>query len=153
MGQNEMKARKSDPSSSQMKVGAPSNKIGARALNLEASFHGSTCSPCLSSSATSMGKPLISKRKTSHLSPALLSMLRLNLAFPLLWNVVRYAICESIQPGHVRRRDVCKRRQTIYPLLTIQTSSDGYVIPLCPILYIHWIHNDLNSSHHCNLKW
>ena len=65
IGENEMKARKSDPSSSQMRVGAPSNKsrlqIGARVLNFEASFHGSTCSPCLSSSATSLDKPLISK--------------------------------------------------------------------------------------------
>ena len=70
IGKNEMKARKSDPSSSQMRVGAPSNKsrlqIGARVLNFEASFHGSTCSPCLSSSATSF-------KKASHLKTAGLS--------------------------------------------------------------------------------
>ena len=106
IGENEIKARKSDPSSSQMRVGAPSNKsrlqIGARVLNFAASFHGSTCSPCLSSSATSLDKPLISKpwdlSSFDRSFPSLLSMLCLTLAFILLWNVVWYscwACCEK----------------------------------------------------------
>ena len=31
-----------------------------------------------------------------------------------------------------KKEDVCKRRQTIYPLLTIQTTSDGYVSTVMP---------------------
>ena len=142
-----------------MRVRAPSNKsrleiepglkfLGKFPRINNLSLHGSTCSPaCLSSSATSLQATLSSEDleashlKTSDLSsfdrtcPSLLSMLRLTLDFPLLSNVVRYAICESIHPGHVRRRMyVNEGRQSILCWQYKQPATDMFP-PLCPILY------------------
>ena len=136
----------------QMKVWDDFNKsrlqIGVLVSNFEG-FPGINMSkPCLSSSATSLGKPLISKPSclssvfrsyfttslTSYLSStSYLSLsntpwhqLSFSSALELCYCVTLYVILVFI--AVIRGRDVCKQRQTICPPLTIHTTSVWYVI-------------------------
>ena len=72
IGENEMKAHKSDPSSSQMRVGAPSNKsrlqIGARVLNFSTDQPARLASHHLQLPWTSLSSQNL---ETSHLLTAL----------------------------------------------------------------------------------
>ena len=133
----------------QMKVWDDFNKsrlqIGVLVSNFEG-FPGINMSkPCLSSSATSLGKPLISKpcslssffplllHNLSYLLP-FLHLLPLSLSNTSSWphlsfsSALEFCYCVTLYVilvfiAVICGRDVCKQRQTICPPLAIHTTS------------------------------